>query len=112
RGVGDADLVRVHIHTQDPAQLIAAAAQRGRLERLKVEDMSQQHHDVLERADAAEAAAANSASAAAQPKASGVVSVAPGQGFRDILESLGCDAVVEGGQTMNPSIEHLLTAVQ
>jgi DAK2 domain fusion protein YloV len=110
--VGDADLVRVHIHTDDPAQLIAAASQRGRLAKLKVEDMSQQHHDVLERADAADAARANGNAAETAVKPVGVVSVAPGQGFHEILESLGCDVVVEGGQTMNPSIEDLLTAVR
>jgi DAK2 domain fusion protein YloV len=103
--VGDAELVRVHIHTGDPAPLIAAAAGRGRLSKLKVEDMSAQHHEVLERADAAEAAAA-------PPKALGVVTVAPAAGFRDILTSLGADAVVLGGQTMNPSIEDLLNAVR
>ena len=106
--VGDDEMVRVHIHTFDPAALIAQAAQRGRLAKLKVEDMSQQHHDVLERAAAGERQAAS----AKQLKELGAVAVAPGEGFRKILESLGCDAVVEGGQTMNPSIEDLLTAVR
>src|SRR5580704_16947241 len=56
--VGDPELVRVHIHTGDPAGLIAAASSRGRMSKLKVEDMSAQHHDVLERADAREAESA------------------------------------------------------
>ena len=107
--VGDPDLVRVHIHTAEPAVLIAAASQRGKLSKLKVEDMSAQHHEVLERADAAE----KPAPAATGPRRPlGVVSVAPGDGFRDIFRSLGADAVVEGGQTMNPSIEDLLTGVR
>jgi hypothetical protein len=119
--VGDPDLVRVHIHTGEPAPLIALASSRGRLSKLKVEDMSAQHHDVLDRADAADAAVSEpdeGPTAPAQPvpesprKAIGVVSVAPGRGFRDILASLGADAVVEGGQTMNPSIEDLLNAVR
>jgi DAK2 domain fusion protein YloV len=118
--VGDADLVRVHIHTHDPAALIAAAARRGRLSRLKVEDMSQQHHEVLERASATEASTGVAAGAglaeprkvAAPRKPLGVVSVAPGDGFRQILEGLGVDRVVGGGQTMNPSIEDLLNAVR
>ena len=126
--VGDASLVRVHIHTHDPARLITVAAQRGRLSKLKVEDMSAQHHDVLDRADAAEAqVAVEKAGAAAtaedekpptrakpstEPKELGVVSVAPGQGFRDILIGLGADRVVEGGQTMNPSTQDLLEAVK
>jgi DAK2 domain fusion protein YloV len=118
--VGDPDLVRVHIHTAEPAPLIALASSRGRLSKLKVEDMSAQHHDVLDRATDAERAETTVGDAAEPPepasdaprKAIGVVSVAPGRGFRDILASLGADAVVEGGQTMNPSIEDLLKAVR
>jgi hypothetical protein len=119
--VGDPELVRVHIHTGEPAPLIALASSRGRLSKLKVEDMSAQHHDVLDRADAAETAAAGEdaephppplSAAPVAHKAIGVVSVAPGLGFRDILVSLGADGVVEGGQTMNPSIEDLLKAVR
>ena len=115
--VGDSGLVRVHIHTAEPAPLIALASSRGRLSKLKVDDMSAQHHEVLDRAGVA-VASAERAAGAAQPrapaarKALGVVSVAPGQGFREILLSLGADSVVEGGQTMNPSIEDLLNAVR
>jgi uncharacterized protein len=115
--VGDADLVRVHIHTGDPAGLIAAASSRGRMSKLKVEDMSAQHHDVLARADASEAEAeamgtATRERAQAPPKPIGVASVAPGEGFREIMGSLGADIIVSGGQTMNPSIEDLLNAVR
>ncbi len=117
--VGDPDLVRVHIHTGDPASLIAAASSRGRMSKLKVEDMSAQHHEVLARADAAEQDAAadhapptDQALPVAPPKPIGVVSVAPGDGFREILTSLGADSVVSGGQTMNPSIEDLLNGVR
>jgi uncharacterized protein len=117
--VGDPDLVRVHIHTGDPASLIAAASSRGRMSKLKVEDMSAQHHEVLARADAAEedanavaAPPAPTEQPEAPPKAIGVVSVAPGEGFREILRSLGADSIVSGGQTMNPSIEDLLNGVR
>jgi hypothetical protein len=89
------------------------------MSKLKVEDMSAQHHEVLARADAAEAdtsAAATppavSQKPEAQPKPIGVVSVAPGDGFREILRSLGADSIVSGGQTMNPSIEDLLNGVR
>jgi len=117
--VGDPDLVRVHIHTGDPASLIAAASSRGRMSKLKVEDMSAQHHEVLDRAAAAEAdtgaevsVPSTSEPPAAAPKPMGIVSVAPGDGFREILGSLGADTVVSGGQTMNPSIEDLLNGVR
>jgi hypothetical protein len=88
------------------------------MSKLKVEDMSAQHHEVLDRADAAEAGAgavptppAQSEQPAAPPKPIGIVSVAPGEGFREILRSLGADSIVSGGQTMNPSIEDLLNGV-
>src|ERR1022692_2630974 len=115
--VGDPELVRVHIHTGDPAGLIAAASSRGRMSKLKVEDMSAQHHDVLERADAREAEAEVGGTPAgerpqAPPKPIGVASVAPGDGFREIMGSLGADSIVSGGQTMNPSIEDLLNGVR
>lgn len=109
--VGDPELIRVHIHTADPAVLIGTAAQRGRLSKLKVEDMTAQHHEVLERAGAAEAAVLVGTAAPAAPKPLGVLTVAPAKGFREIFESLGADAVVAGGQTMNPSIEDLLNGV-
>jgi fatty acid kinase len=113
--VGDSELVRIHIHTEDPARLITAAAQRGRLSKLKVEDMSAQHHEVLERAAAEEAAASNGLvtlpSAETPRRTLAVVTVARGSGFRDILLGIGADRVVEGGQTMNPSTQDLLEAV-
>jgi hypothetical protein len=136
--VGDQDLVRVHIHTADPAALIGIAAQRGGLSNLKVEDMTAQHHEILERAARSEAAAppappAPDAPAAGHPavraptaglsatvrpqtaapiRRFAVVAVAPGEGFREIFRSLGADAVVDGGQTMNPSTKDLLAAVR
>ncbi len=115
--VGDPDLVRVHIHTGDPATLIAAASSRGRMSKLKVEDMSAQHHEVLERADAADAGG-SPASGSPQPqpdaprKPIAITTVASGEGFHGILRSLGADSVVSGGQTMNPSIEDLLNGVR
>jgi hypothetical protein len=109
--VGDPELVRVHIHTGEPAPLIALASRRGRLSKLKVDDMSAQHHEVLDRADA-DAVGAAPPAADTPRKSLGVVSVAAGGGFRDILASLGTDSIVEGGQTMNPSIEDLINAVR
>jgi fatty acid kinase len=101
--VGDQELIRVHIHTTDPAALIAKASGLARLSKMKVEDMTAQHHDVLDRAEAAEAS---------EPAALAVVAVAPGDGFAEILTSLGCAVIVEGGQTINPSIENLVDAVR
>jgi DAK2 domain fusion protein YloV len=118
--VGDDKLVRVHIHTLDPGSLIATATAYGTLQKLKVEDMTRQHHDILAQepvevhpTDAAPAQAGGNGSqngVALPAGAVGVVAVAVGDGFRRIFEDLGA-SVVEGGQTMNPSTEDLLEAV-
>ncbi len=106
--VGEPELVKVHIHTFDPNSVIAAASLWGRLSNLKVDDMSKQHHDILEDAGAAHSSATGEAST----RELAVVAVAQGEGFRSLMKSLGAAVVVEGGQTMNPSIEDLLHAVR
>jgi DAK2 domain fusion protein YloV len=132
--VGDDSLVRVHIHTLDPGSLIAHATGYGQLQKLKVEDMTRQHHEILasgdrdngassaaapaptaadsigSTADAAEADAFSNGHGKVDTGNIGVVAVAVGDGFRRIFEELGA-GVVEGGQTMNPSTEDLLQAV-
>ena len=124
--VGDDSLVRVHIHTLDPGTLIAHATTYGTLQKLKVEDMTRQHHEILadgehgadegpavpgEPNGAVPAAADGNGVVAVDTGSIGVVAVAVGDGFRRIFEELGA-GVVEGGQTMNPSTEDLLQAVE
>ena len=116
--VGDDALIRVHIHTLDPGGLIAQATAYGTLQKLKVEDMTRQHHEILahdppaqdeDLASAAPPLRTNGYSSVPTGQV-GVVAVAAGDGFRRIFEELGA-GVVEGGQTMNPSTEDLLAAV-
>ena len=100
--VGDDSAIKVHVHTHEPATVIGYASGIGSLSRLKVDDMSAQHHRLQ-------------GEVARRPRSSkhlAVVAVASGDGFRRILESLGVDSVVGGGQTMNPSTEDLLAAVE
>jgi uncharacterized protein len=116
--VGDDSLIRVHIHTLDPGGLIAQATAYGTLQKLKVEDMTRQHHEILahdppaQHEDVASAAPPLGTNGYSRVPAGqvGVVAVAAGEGFRRIFEELGA-GVVEGGQTMNPSTEDLLAAV-
>ncbi len=115
--VGDDSLVRVHIHTLDPGTLIARATTYGTLQKLRVEDMTRQHHEILSHdpplpddGDPEEAAEATNGNNDISTGQVGVVAVAVGEGFRRIFEELGA-GVVEGGQTMNPSTEDLLAAV-
>jgi len=100
--VGDDAAIKVHVHTQEPAVVISYASGVGRLSRLKVDDMSSQHHRLQ----------GESVRRPASTKHLALVAVASGDGFRRILESLGVDSVVGGGQTVNPSTEDILAAVE
>ena len=100
--VGDEAAIKVHVHTHEPAVVIGYASGVGRLTRLKVDDMSSQHHRLQ----------GESVRRPASTKHLALVAVASGDGFRRILESLGVDSVVGGGQTVNPSTEDILAAVE
>jgi DAK2 domain fusion protein YloV len=119
--VGDPDLIRVHVHTNEPHKVLAYASGVGTLTRTKVDDMSKQHRVILDAevpaATPAPAASngsggANGAKAPARPNGVGIVAVAAGDGLEGIFKGLGVDAVVEGGQTMNPSTQDMLKAVE
>jgi uncharacterized protein len=106
--VGEPELVKVHVHTDDPPRVIGVASQFGRLEKLNVGDMSTQHRRILE-----ESQPNGSAAPGAQKRANnvGIAAVVSGSGLVEILRGLGVDAIVEGGQTMNPSTGDLVAAV-
>jgi DAK2 domain fusion protein YloV len=101
--VGEPELVKVHVHTDDPTSVITLAGHFGKLLKLNVGDMSTQHKRILDSGTAA----------GRPPRANGVglVAVVAGSGLVDIFRGLGVDAIVEGGQTMNPSTQDMLTAV-
>src|SRR3984893_997475 len=100
--VGDDSAIKVHVHTQEPAVVIGYASGIGRLSRLKVDDMSSQHHRLH----------GEGVRRPVSTKHLALVAVASGDGFRRILESLGVASVVGGGQTVNPSTEDILAAVE
>jgi DAK2 domain fusion protein YloV len=102
--VGEPELVKVHVHTDDPTRVITLAGGYGKLLKLNVGDMSTQHRRILE--------GENQASAAPRANGVGVVAVVAGRGLVDIFRGLGVDAIVEGGQTMNPSTQDMLTAIE
>ena len=101
--VGDLELVKVHVHTNDPGKALQYGLELGELVNLKIENMVEQRRENLRRK---EEMAKND-----PPKPYGMVSVSLGEGFSHILRDLQVDAVVEGGQTMNPSIEDLANAI-
>jgi len=108
--VGDQELVKVHVHTDDPSRVITLAARHGRLDRLSVGDMSSQHRKIRE-GEEAEQEPAPPPPAELRPNGVGMVAVVTGPGLVEIFRGLGADEIVEGGQTMNPSTQDMLEAV-
>ncbi|MDQ3810554.1 MAG: DAK2 domain-containing protein, partial [Chloroflexota bacterium] len=103
--VGDADLLRVHLHTLRPGQALEFAVDHGVLAKVKVDNMQLQHQAF------AAARSPTLPDVAAEPASSvGVIAVATGEGFARVFRSLGA-TVVQGGQTMNPSVQDLLAAI-
>ncbi|MDD3409486.1 MAG: DAK2 domain-containing protein [Eubacteriales bacterium] len=103
--VGDLSLVKVHVHTNEPSKALEYGLSLGELVNLKIENMVQQRRD--HQAEAQQKAAQNTPA-----KEYGMVAVSLGEGFNKIFADLAVDQVVEGGQTMNPSIEDLCEAIE
>ena len=104
--VGEPELVKVHVHTDDPTSVINLAGGYGKVLKLSVGDMSTQHRRILETEGGA------SGARPARPNGAGLVAVVAGRGLVDIFRGLGVDAIIEGGQTMNPSTQDMLTAIE
>jgi fatty acid kinase len=102
--VGEPELVKVHVHTDDPTRVITLAGGYGKLLKLNVGDMSTQHRRILE--------GESLGSSAPHPNGIGLVAVVAGSGLVEIFRGLGVDAIVEGGQTMNPSTQDMLNAIE
>jgi len=108
--VADDDIVKIHVHTNDPGLAIQKALTFGQLSRMKIDNMREEHQEKLIRD--AEKLAAEQAKAAKEPrKPVGFIAVSIGEGMNNIFRELGVDYIIEGGQTMNPSTEDMLTAI-
>ncbi|HSS60005.1 MAG TPA: DAK2 domain-containing protein [Candidatus Limnocylindrales bacterium] len=110
--VGEPELVKVHVHTDDPTSVINVAGGYGKLTRLTVGDMSTQHRRILQREGTLENAGAATGVRPPRPNGVGLVAVVAGRGLVEIFRGLGVDAIIEGGQTMNPSTQDMLTAIE
>ncbi|MEA4998340.1 MAG: DAK2 domain-containing protein [Candidatus Limiplasma sp.] len=102
--VGDLTLVKVHVHTNEPGKALEYGQSLGELVNLKIENMVQQRRDNM-------AANAQKGKELEPPKDFGIVAVSLGEGFNSIFGDLSVDQIVEGGQTMNPSIEDISAAI-
>lgn len=103
-------LVKAHVHTNNPGLVLEAALKLGVLTRIKVENLGEQHTVLLPELGK-EAPKKKKPEPAKPTKDFGFVSVAAGEGFAALFGDLGVDSVIEGGQTMNPSTEDILSAV-
>ncbi|MCR4751252.1 MAG: DAK2 domain-containing protein [Eubacterium sp.] len=108
--VPDTDLIKTHVHTNDPGKVISRALTFGSLSGIKVDNMRLEHQEKVIR-DSEKLAKEQKAGLTAPPKKIGFVSVCAGEGFAEIFHGLNVDVVIEGGQTMNPSTEDLLNAI-
>ena len=112
--VADDEVVKVHVHTNDPGLAIQKALTFGQLTKLKIDNMREEHNEKL--GLEAEKAGAVKAQAVAKPKLppkeNGFVAVSIGDGINEIFKGLGVDFIIEGGQTMNPSTEDMLNAIE
>ena len=114
--VADDEIVKVHVHTNDPGLAIQKALTYGSLSKMKIDNMREEHKEKLikeaQKAEAGKKAAEEAAKKPAEPKKKyGFISVSAGAGLSEIFEGLGVDVVIEGGQTMNPSTEDMLNAI-
>lgn len=101
--VQDDDLVKVHVHTLEPQTAIKMGKRRGRFMKLKIENMQEQHDNILEKEEEEEVVA--------EHKKYAIITVAPGKGIDAMFKELRADIVVGGGQTMNPSTEDFVSAI-
>ena len=103
--VDDEEIIKVHVHTNDPGAALHEAINYGSFVTVKIENMRQQHTEKVMTEN-------EKAPKIAEPeKALGVVSVCAGAGLADVFENLGVDGIISGGQTMNPSTQDILEAV-
>ncbi|WP_111290887.1 DAK2 domain-containing protein [Bacillus safensis] len=108
--VSDDTLAKVHIHAEQPGDVLSYAQRYGSLINMKIENMREQHSSIVN--EEREHAPASPKAPADEKQRFGVVSVAMGEGIADLFKSIGASVVIEGGQTMNPSTEDIVTAIE
>lgn len=113
--VADDNIVKIHVHTNDPGLAIQKALTYGQLSRMKIDNMREEHQEKLIR-DAEKVAKQQAQAAELKKKKEarkpvGFITVSIGEGMNEIFRELGVDYIIEGGQTMNPSTDDMLTAI-
>lgn len=109
--VEDDEIIKTHVHTDQPGEVLTQALKYGSFVSVKIENMRNQHTQMIGLAVPADEVKEEAAPAAPEKKY-GTVAVCAGKGLEEVFSNLGCDAIVTGGQTMNPSTEDILKAVE
>ena len=109
--VADDEVTKTHVHTNDPGLAIQRALTYGSLSKIKIDNMREEHEEKLLKEAEQQALAATEAKASEPRKEMGFVAVSIGEGMNEIFRGLGVDYIIEGGQTMNPSTEDMLNAI-
>ena len=108
--VADDEIVKIHVHTNDPGLAIQKALTYGQLTKMKIDNMREEHEEKLIR-EAEKVAKQEKEKAKAEQKEFGFIAVSIGEGLNEIFRELGVDYIIEGGQTMNPSTDDMLNAI-
>ena len=109
--VADDDVVKIHVHTNDPGLAIQKALTHGQLSRIKIDNMREEHQEKLIK-EAEKLAQQQKEETKQPPKEVGFIAVSIGEGVGNIFKELGVDYLIEGGQTMNPSTDDMLQAIE
>jgi hypothetical protein len=106
--VADDDIIKIHVHTDNPGLVLERALKIGSLDKIKIENMRIQHTNLINFSQPAKTTEINKEI----NKDFGFVAVAQGEGIAEVFKELGCDEIITGGQTMNPSTEDILEAIE
>lgn len=110
--VGEEELVKVHIHTNNPGKVLEIALSKGELSKIKIDNMREQHRELLvKEEDYKEEEKGEEQPSNKAVEKYGSIVVAMGEGIADIFRDMGANEIIEGGQTMNPSTEDILKSV-
>lgn len=102
--IGSTKQVRVHVHTEDPGSILSYAITLGSLDQISVENMDQQRDEFLQKTPSISTSISNSS-------LSEIITIAIGEGIHELFRSVGASDVIEGGSTMNPSVEQIVTSI-
>lgn len=109
--VEDSDIIKIHVHTDDPGKVLSEAVKYGSFYTVKIENMRNQHSGLIEANEEKASEETDEFVSAAPEKPYGFVSVCSGDGIKAVFTDLGVDKLVIGGQTMNPSTDDMLKAI-